>query len=105
MKIFKIKAEFDYEIKNNSQSVLKYGIFIQRLCKEEDLLPFDRSGLARVVEAGARLSGDQTKLSTRFNHIADIVRESAFYARQDLANSSNQGHVDRTLQNAGCAAI
>lgn len=98
MKIFKIKAEFDYEIKNNSQSVLKYGIFIQRLCKEEDLLPFDRSGLARVVEAGARLSGDQTKLSTRFNHIADIVRESAFYARQDLAKFVNQGHVDRTLQ-------
>ncbi|MBN1540974.1 AAA family ATPase [candidate division KSB1 bacterium] len=97
-KIFKIKAEFDYEIKNSRQSVLKYAVFIQRLCAEENLLPFGRSGLARVVEAGVRLSGHQTKVSTRFNQIAELVREAAFYARQDLAKYTIDAHVDRALE-------
>ena len=34
----------------------------------------DPSGLARVVEHGARLAEDQDKLSTRFSEIADVIK-------------------------------
>ena len=44
----------------------KYAGFISARCKERGLLPFDRTGVARVVEYGLRYSADKEKLSARF---------------------------------------
>ena len=46
-KIFKIKAEFDREMKNSTGVIRQYVRFIKKICVKEHLKPFDRSGSPR----------------------------------------------------------
>ncbi len=49
---------------------------------DEKLMPFDRTGVAVLVELGSREADDQRKLTTQFSVIADAAREAAFWARK-----------------------
>ena len=80
--LFKVLAEFETEIGLNRENTMRYAQFIAARCVDEDLQPFDRSAVARIVEEGVRLAGDRTKLSTRFGDISDIVREAEYWARR-----------------------
>lgn len=79
-KIFKVKAEFDVEMKADTEAVLSYARFIRKIVRDEGLLPFDRTGVAAVVEAGYREAGRASRLSTRFTEIADLLREASLAA-------------------------
>ena len=81
-KIFKVRADFDTEVKESKKSIRKYVQFIARVVKEENLIPFDRSGVTAVLEHGFRLSESQNKLSIRFGELVKIIRESSFYAKK-----------------------
>ena len=51
-----------------------------RASAEEKLRDFDPTGVAAIVEYGSRLAEDQTKLTTRFGDVADIIREASYWA-------------------------
>jgi ATP-dependent Lon protease len=97
-KVFKVKADFDTVMPRRKDSVIQYASFIRMLCKEEDLRPFDRSAIANIVEYGMRLAGKQNKLSTRFNVIADIARESNYWAGKSKTKRISAEHVDRAIE-------
>ena len=80
--LFKVLAEFETEIELDDENTMRYAQFIAARCLDEDLHPFDRAAVARIVEEGVRLAGDRTKLSTRFGDISDIVREAEYWARR-----------------------
>lgn len=82
-KLFKIKADFDTEMSRSDEHIEKYAQFIAARVKNLGLMPFHRSGVAKVVEYGSRLIGDKEKLSTRFIEIADIVSEASHWARRN----------------------
>ncbi len=60
-----------------------YALFVSTITHQDQSLPFDRGAVARVIEYGSRLAGDQDKLSTRFGEIADLIREAAQRAAQN----------------------
>ncbi len=80
-KIFKIRADFDWVMPNNEESVKEYTDFVTTLQKEEDLLTFSKDAIAEIVGYGVRVAGKRNKLSTRFNHIADVLREASHLAQ------------------------
>ena len=79
-KIFKIKAEFDSEMVRNDESFMDYARFVQKICIEDGLRPLDQDGIAALIEYSTRIAGRQKKLSTRFHVIADVIRESSYWA-------------------------
>ena len=89
-KIFKIRADFDRETDRDHQIIRQYAGFIKAVCDRENLMHFDRSGVAAVVEYGVRQAGRQSKISTRFSMIADIIRESSYQAKTDIKKRFNQ---------------
>ncbi|MBD3381122.1 MAG: AAA family ATPase [candidate division Zixibacteria bacterium] len=97
-KIFKVKAEFDYVMEKNKETIQKYAIFINKICSTEHLHHFDRSGMAAVAEFGVRLGGRTNKLSTRFNVIADMIREANYWARKDDQQLVNYDHVQKAIK-------
>jgi len=97
-KIFKIKAEFDNVMPKSDNGIRDYARFVRKICEEDSLLPFDRGGLAFLVEYGARVAGKQRLLSTRFHVIADVVRESSYWAQKDGKTVVSAGHVERTVR-------
>jgi lon-related putative ATP-dependent protease len=96
-KIFKIKADFDVVMERSQENQGQYSAFIRRICQDEKLLPFDRSGVAGVVEYGVRLAGRQKKLSTEFHRISDILREANYWARKDGKDKVSEKHVDQAI--------
>lgn len=82
-KLFKVKADFDVEMKRTDEHVDKYASFIAARVHNCGLKDFDRTGVAKVVEYGSRLIEDKDKLSTRFIDIADIVSEASFWASKN----------------------
>ena len=91
--LFKVKAEFDFRVDLNEENTMAYCAFICRTCEEEDLLPFESGGAARVLEFGARQVSDQNKLSTRFGQIKDLLIEADYWARKDDAKMVMDHHV------------
>jgi lon-related putative ATP-dependent protease len=80
--IFKVMADFDASVDRTPENELDYATFIATRVLEENLLHLDQSAVGRVIEYGARLAGTQDKLSTRFGHIADLVREGSYWAEK-----------------------
>jgi ATP-dependent Lon protease len=94
-KIFKVNAEFDFEIDRTDQTISDYARFIRRLSDEENLLQFDRDGVAAVVEYAVEKASKNTKISIRFSEIADLLREASFWADRDRSEVVSRYHVDK----------
>jgi predicted ATP-dependent protease len=80
--LFKVLADFDDEIPRDEQGIRHYAAVVAQILREDELPPFDRSGLAAITEHGARIAARGGKLTARFGRIADIVREAAFLAQR-----------------------
>ena len=96
-KIFKVKADFALETARSPDELKNYAAFVRKKCQDDGLAPFHRAAVAAVVEHGVRLAGRQEKLTTRFNEIADVVREAGYWARQEKAKRVEARHVDRAI--------
>jgi ATP-dependent Lon protease len=96
-KIFKIKAEFDSEMANDEKSFADYVRFIKKICDDDGLLPLDKEGIGALVEYSTRIAGRQGKLSTRFHVIADVIRESSYWARRAGRPAVGREDVEKAI--------
>lgn len=99
-KMFKVKADFDYEINRTDHNIQEYAKVIKKLIKEENLLEFDKSAIAYLMEISAIFAGRQDKLSTRFSRIADVMREASFWAKDDGQKIVSDYHVQKAYRMA-----
>jgi ATP-dependent Lon protease len=97
-KIFKVKSDFDTVMDKDEETISKYASLIHKICKEENLKPFDRSGVAAVVEYGVRIAGRQKKLTTRFHLLADVLREASYWAVKEGSQEVSEAHVEKAIQ-------
>ena len=88
-KLFKVRAEFATTMKRTAETEQEYGLFVKSVLVDNRLPPFDRSAVARIIEHSARMAEDQNRLTTRFGKIADLIRESAYWAEQ-ISKSADQ---------------
>ncbi|UCD91457.1 MAG: AAA family ATPase [Desulfobacterales bacterium] len=92
-KIFKVRADFDYEVKKNDNTVQLYARFISRACKEENLLPLTPKGVSAIVEYGEKYIASKNKLSLRFGPIMGILKEADYWARKKRSKKVTDKHV------------
>jgi lon-related putative ATP-dependent protease len=97
-KIFKVKAEFDSEMLKTDKAIVDYARFIRKISDEDKLLPFDREGIAAVIEYGVRLAGRQKKMSTRFHILADVIREANYWAKKENSSLVSRQHVEKAVE-------
>jgi lon-related putative ATP-dependent protease len=97
-KIFKVKADFDYEVKESKQNIYRYIQFITRVVTEENLLPFHKNAVQSVIEHAYRLVDHQEKLSIQFAEIVRIIRESSYWANYGKAKYVTEKDVLKALE-------
>lgn len=85
-KLFKVKADFTTQMDRTPDAERAYALFVNTIVRQAGARPFDRGAVARVVEYGSRLAGDQDKLATRFGEIADLIHEAAHRAAHRAAD-------------------
>jgi lon-related putative ATP-dependent protease len=78
--LFKVAADFEEQMDRNGENQLLYAQLIGTLARKEELRPFDRGAVARVIEHSARMAGDTEKLSTQMRNITALLREADYWA-------------------------
>ena len=96
-KIFKVRVEFDEEMKWSDDVLRQYGGRLRKLSDDEKLLPFDRTAVAAILEHGVRIAGRRGKITTRFFDLADLARESSYAARHNGSKVITAEHVREAL--------
>ncbi len=97
-RLFKVKAEFDDVLPTTTANIRKFAGFIRKLVREDGLLPFDASAIARIVEESMRGAEHQKKLSVRFIHFISLVSESNFWAIQSQSRQVGASHVRKAVR-------
>jgi lon-related putative ATP-dependent protease len=95
--IFKVRADFDYEVTDSVETSHQYARFIGRVCRKENLKHFSPGGVAAIIEACKTISGHQNKLSLRFGPIISIIKEAEYWAKEARADLVTADHVKRAL--------
>ncbi|MEQ9225688.1 MAG: AAA family ATPase [Parvibaculum sp.] len=95
--LFKIAADFEDEIDREPENDILYARLIASTCREEGLLPLDRSAVARIIERSSRQAEDAEKLSTVMRPIIDLLCEADHMARAAGATAISADHVDEAV--------
>jgi ATP-dependent Lon protease len=96
--IFKLRADFNPVMQRDEDHQFAYAQWVGNLCNEEGLPHFDRSGIERLIEFGARQAGDRDKVLASYAEIADLVREAAFWARKEDRQLVSARQVEKALE-------
>lgn len=95
--LFKVEADFEDDMDWNPENQHLYAQLIASLVKDNDLKPFDKSGVARVIERSARMVGDSEKLSTKTSEIEDLLREADYWAHQNGNGAVTRKDVQKAI--------
>ncbi len=96
-KLFKIKVEFEDDAPKTEDNMLKLARFIHGFCEQENLIPLDKTAVAKVIEYASKLANDKRKLSTRFNDLSEIIAEACTWAKLAKAKIVTAEYVQKTL--------
>ncbi len=91
--LFKVAADMSEEVVRKPESTVLFARLIRTLQERKQLLPLDRSGVARVIEHAARRMEDSEKLSLHRGRLGNLLTESDFRARRAGASVISAGHV------------
>ena len=91
--LFKVAADFDEQMDRSPENCQLYARYIATMARQEQYRPFDRRAVTRVIEESARIAGDSEKLSTSMQSIANLLRESDYWAREEDAHIVTDAHV------------
>jgi lon-related putative ATP-dependent protease len=79
--LFKVAADFEEHMDWNADSDLLYARIIATIARQEGLTAFDPGAVGRIIERSSRLAGDSEKLLIHRRTLADLLRESDYWAR------------------------
>ncbi len=97
-KLFKVKAHMSDQMNRKPDMVLECAQMIARCCTETGIKHLDRSGVARVMEYSVELTEDRDKLTLELGTIADLLRESNYFAGLEGSELIERKHVDEAVK-------
>jgi lon-related putative ATP-dependent protease len=97
-KLFKVAADFDVNMDWDDTHQELFARFMAGVVEQERLMPFHRSGVARLLEYGSRKVQDQRKLSTHVQGLTDLMREADFWAREESRESITDQDVQQAIE-------
>ena len=97
-KLFRIRVDFDYEMKLNNDHVQDIIAFVRCYVKEKKLPDFELAAIGRLVEYASRLAERQDRLSTSFHRLAEIIQESVAWASLDGVELVSANYVNMAIE-------
>jgi lon-related putative ATP-dependent protease len=95
--LFKVAADFDDEFVWDEESQRLYAQLIGAIVRREQLKPFDRLAVARIIEQSARLVSDSERLTARIQNVVDLMEEADYWADEDDAQTVGVQHVQQAI--------
>jgi len=99
--LFQVKAELTAFMDRSPAAIQTYASFVARIVRERGLLPFSADAVGRVIEEGARLAEDRTRLTARFGLVEDLLIEADAAARARAEGPVSEVDVSAALEARG----
>ena len=74
-----------------------YARLIASIARAEDLRPFHRSAVARVIDRSGRMIADSERLSTHMQAIVDLLEEADHWAGEAGADLVTDAHIQQAI--------
>jgi len=76
----------------------RYAEFVASRVRADNLLSFDRSAVARIIESGTQLVEHKERLSARFSGVIEVIQESSYWAGRNGHSVVTSADVDRARE-------
>lgn len=98
LKLFKICSMFDYEMNKNSENQFAICQFVKKFADRNDVLDFDVSAVAEIIEYSSRIAERQDKFTTKFSQLNEILEESNVWAKLDNSDVISRKYVVKAIE-------
>ncbi|MGJ3253154.1 MAG: Lon protease family protein [Elainellaceae cyanobacterium] len=95
--LFKVPADFETEVARGDEEQQLYARLIAAIAHQENLKPFHRDAVARVIEHSSRLVGDSKKLSIHMRSVADLLCEADYWRQKNGNGVVQTGDVQKAI--------
>lgn len=95
--LFKVMADFEDEMERSEQNSRAVANLIASLVHQEGLRHFDRTAVARIIEATSREVSDKERLGTHLLTLTDLLRESDYWAGEASHEIVHATDVQRAI--------
>ncbi|MDO5652015.1 MAG: ATP-binding protein, partial [Moraxella sp.] len=95
--VFKIRADFHDTIIRNTDNEILLMSKIGDMAKGMNLLPFDNTACAAILDELSRLADNKNKLALHSDRLGQILAESSRHARVDNKRIVNKNHISAAL--------
>jgi predicted ATP-dependent protease len=85
-------------MERNEENLRSFACYVRSCCDDEKLLPFDRTGVCKILEYAVRATSNQDKISSRFGPLKDLLIEADYWAKNAQSQMINAEHVERAAQ-------
>ncbi len=96
--VFKIRCDFAYDTEYTKENALTFARNLAAFARSNELPPFGKSAVAKLLEASARETGDRERMLAQFPALSDAAQEAAYFAKQDGSKTIEARHVALALE-------
>jgi lon-related putative ATP-dependent protease len=95
--LFKVAADFAEDIERTDENSELYARLIAGLQKENELTPFNKNAVQRIIEHCSRLVEDSEKLSLHMGNLLDLLREGDYWAKQANRQEISEDDIQKAI--------
>lgn len=95
--LFKVAADFAEDIDRNEENSELYARMIAGMQKENELAPFNKNAVQRIIEHCSRLLEDSEKISLHMGSLLDLLREGDYWARQSNQDVITENDIQKAI--------
>jgi lon-related putative ATP-dependent protease len=96
--LFKVEVDFNQDMDRSPEANQLYARLIATLARKNELRPFDRGAVAQIITRSARMVGDSEKMSVHLLSVADLLRESDYWAGEAGHRVVRASDVERAIE-------
>lgn len=95
--LFKVAVDFSEDMERDDASMELYARMIATMQKQNKLLALDKKAVERVIEHSSRMAQDSEKVSLHMGHLADLLKESDYWAREAGRTTVTREDVQKVI--------
>lgn len=96
--LFKVVADFEEDLDRTPANHELFASFLATMIRRQQLRPFTREAVCRVIEHASRLAGDADRITTHLRSIGDLLTEADYWAslagRTEVCKEDVQQAID-----------
>lgn len=96
-KLFKICAQFDYEMETNNANIAAVIGFAKSYTQKESIPSLDNGGIAELIGFSSRIAERQDKMTTRFGILCDVISEAGAWARLEGSSTITAEYMKKAI--------